>query len=153
MYSNNLGLHTKNSKNFFKSNMNQSFQEDASYDFQSYVYSQKMTESELSENLENFFDKEEKYKNLLHKIDKDDPPNKLFNFHYSINYYSKYDYLFKFQGNLSKKEFIQKTQKIRNYPLHLKQTLFLSKNLSDIRNKDFSFIKINFNEIRKKGNK
>ena len=153
MYSNNLGLHTKNSKNYFKSNMNQSFQEDASYDFQSYVYSQKMTESELSENLENFFDKEENYKNLFNKIDKDDPPNKLFNFHYSINYYSKYDYLFKFQGNLSKKEFIQKTQKIRNYPLHLKQTLFLSKNLSDIRNKDFSFIKINFNEIRKKGNK
>jgi hypothetical protein len=158
MYSSYL-IQTKNNNNksIFKSNINQSFQEDASYEYKNYIYNtHRMTESDLSEKIEKYIDtKEEKllYKNMIHKIDKDDPPNKLFNFGYSINYYSKYDYLFKFQGNLSKKEFIQKTQKIRTYPLHLKQTLFLSKNLADIRNKDFSFIKINFNEIRKKGNK
>ena len=83
----------------------------------------------------------------------DDPIDHTFNFHYPIIFYTKYDYVFKFCGNYSKKEMLQNTLKIRSYPHHYKSTLFLYEKNSLIRKKDFSFLKINFNEIKKKGNK
>ena len=83
----------------------------------------------------------------------DDPIDHTFNFHYPIIFYTKYDYVFKFCGNYSKKEMLQNTLKIRSYPHHYKSTLFLYEKNSIIRKKDFSFLKITFNEIKKKGNK
>lgn len=86
-------------------------------------------------------------------LDKKDPQNKHFNFFYEIPLYGKYDFVFEFKGDMTKKEFVGKTIQIRSYPYHLKYTLFASEKIKEIRQKGFSYASIPFEELKEKGNK
>ena len=87
------------------------------------------------------------------KIVKNDPPNKEFDLNYEIHMYGPFDYLFELRGNLNKPKYIEKTEKIRNYPKHLKYSLFCNEKIREIRKNDFSMISSLFEEIKKSGNK
>ena len=52
------------------------------------------------------------------------PEIKEFNLYYEIPFHGKYDFIFLLKGNLDKSEWTNKTTKLRNYPRHLKYTLF-----------------------------
>ena len=52
------------------------------------------------------------------------PEIKEFNLYYEIPFHGKYDFIFLLKGNLDKSEWANKTTKLRNYPRHLKYTLF-----------------------------
>jgi tetratricopeptide (TPR) repeat protein len=107
---------------------------------------------DLDEDEENLFD----YKNngILYLIlGKRDPQNKSFNFSYEIQLYGQYDFIFDFKGEMSKEEFNSKTKKIRQYPYHLKYTLFQSEELKMLRRKEFAFLFFKFDELKEKGNK
>ena len=153
-------MHSKNSKiasenlssYSINKNFNKKFREDDPYYIQSVPYKNSISEFEINESTseeENQILNNQQSKNIKNN----DPIEHKFNFHYPILFHTKYDYVFKFRGKFSKKEFLQRTIKIRSYPLHLKTSLFFYEKCNPIRKKDFSFIKIYFNEIKKKGNK
>ena len=150
MYSKNSKIASK-SITFTSKNINKTFREDDPYYIQSVPYKNTISEVELNESIseEEIQIKNQQFKNTKNN----DPIDHKFNFHYPIIFHTKYDYVFKFRGKYSKKEFLQRTLKIRSYPLHLKTSLFFYEKCCEIRKKDFSFLKIDFNEIKKKGNK
>ena len=150
MYSKNSKIASK-SISFTSKNINKTFREDDPYYIQSVPYKNTISEVELNESIseEEIQIKNQQFKNTKNN----DPIDHKFNFHYPIIFHTKYDYVFKFRGKYSKKEFLQRTLKIRSYPLHLKTSLFFYEKCCEIRKKDFSFLKIDFNEIKKKGNK
>ena len=153
MYSKNLKIASVDiSSSTISKNINKKFREDDPYYIQSIPFKNTICEFELNESIseeENQILNNQQSKNIKNN----DPIDHKFNFHYPIIFHTKYDYVFKFRGKFSKKEFLQRTIKIRSYPLHLKTSLFFYEKCNPIRKKDFSFIKIYFNEIKKKGNK
>ena len=153
MYSKNLKIASVDiSSSTITKNINKKFREDDPYYIQSVPYKNSISEFEINESTseeENQILNNQQSKNIKNN----DPIEHKFNFHYPILFHTKYDYVFKFRGKFSKKEFLQRTIKIRSYPLHLKTSLFFYEKCNPIRKKDFSFIKIYFNEIKKKGNK
>ena len=153
MYSKNLKIASVDiSSSTISKNINKKFREDDPYYIQSIPFKNTICEFELNESIseeENQILNNQQSKNIKNN----DPIDHKFNFHYPIIFHTKYDYVFKFRGKFSKKEFLQKTLKIRSYPLHLKTSLFFYEKCNQIRKKDFSFLKIHFNEIKKKGNK
>ena len=136
---------------FSLKNYSKTFKEDDPSYIQSIHYNIN-TENELNISLSEE-DEKIKNENLKNLKLNDDPIEHEFNFYYPIIFYTKYDYVFKYHGNYSNKEFIQKTLKINSYPLHYKATLFLNEKNNQIKKKDFQFLKIYFDEIKKKGNK
>jgi hypothetical protein len=54
---------------------------------------------------------------------------------------------------MSKAEFMNKTEKIRKLPYHLKYTLFSTEEIKKLRQKEFAFIYFHFDEMKEKGNK
>ena len=86
-------------------------------------------------------------------IVKHDPINKNFEVSYEIDMHGPFDYLFELRGNLNKPEYFEKTDKIRNYPKHLKYSLFCNEKIRNIRKKEFSIIVFLFDEAKKTGNK
>jgi len=57
-------------------------------------------------------------------------------------------------GKLEISEFRRKTKTLRNYPKHLKNTLFLKdERIKKIRKKEFTIIFFAFEEIKEKANK
>ena len=84
---------------------------------------------------------------------KHDPVNKEFDFNYEIEMNGPFDYLFELRGNLNKALYMEKTEKIKNYPKHLKYTLFCNEKIRNIRKKEFCIIMILFDEIKRNGNK
>ena len=62
------------------------------------------------------------------------PEIKFYKPFYEIVLSSKYEYIFLYRGGISKEEWLNKTKNIRKMPKHLKNTLFLEKNL---RNEKF----------------
>jgi tetratricopeptide (TPR) repeat protein len=54
---------------------------------------------------------------------------------------------------MTKSEFSRKTTKIRQYPHHLKYTLFANEKIKSLREKEFIFVFYTFDEIKEKGNK
>ena len=153
MYTKNLKIASVDiSSSTISKNINKKFREDDPYYIQSIPFKNTICEFELNESIseeENQILNNQQSKNIKNN----DPIDHKFNFHYPIIFHTKYDYVFKFRGKFSKKEFLQKTLKIRSYPLHLKTSLFFYEKCNQIRKKDFSFLKIHFNEIKKKGNK
>ena len=112
---------------------------------------------DIDSDAESQFDYNTKSKNLLinifHNIVKDDPQNKHFPFFYEINFYGQYDFIFEFKGDKTKSEFSKLTTKIRQYPHHLKYTLFANEKIKALREKEFIFVFYTFDEIKEKGNK
>jgi hypothetical protein len=64
-----------------------------------------------------------------------------------------FDYLFELRGNLNKPEYVKKTEKIRNFPKHLKYSLFCNEHIREIRKVDFTIISSFFEIIKRKGNR
>ena len=89
---------------------------------------------------------------IINKV-KHDPQNKEFEINYEIQMYGPFDYLFEIRGNLNKALYNEKTEKIKNYPKHLKYSLFCNEKIRNIRNKDFCIILTLFDEVKKTGNK
>ena len=54
---------------------------------------------------------------------------------------------------MSKSDFMKKTAKIREYPYHLKYSLFASEDIKTLRQKEFAFLYFHFDELKEKGNK
>ena len=90
---------------------------------------------------------------FYHHSVKKDPQHKQFNFFYEIQLYGQYDFIFDFKGEMSKAEFMNKTEKIRKLPYHLKYTLFSTEEIKKLRQKEFAFIYFHFDEMKEKGNK
>jgi tetratricopeptide (TPR) repeat protein len=84
---------------------------------------------------------------------KNDPHRKHFNIYYEIQLYGKHDFIFDFKNEIPKNEFMQKTSKLRQFPYHLKNTLFASDEIKELRQKEFAFIYYRFDELKVKGNK
>ena len=126
MYSKNSKIASK-SISFTSKNINKTFREDDPYYIQSVPYKNTISEVELNESIseEEIQIKNQQFKNTKNN----DPIDHKFNFHYPIIFHTKYDYVFKFRGKYSKKEFLQRTLKIRSYPLHLKTSLFFYENV------------------------
>ncbi len=79
--------------------------------------------------------------------------NSDFEFFHNIPYFYKNDYYFNMMGNLDILEFRSKTKLLRNYPKHLKNTLFLKDDrINKIRNKDFTIVFFAYEEVREKAN-
>ena len=56
-------------------------------------------------------------------------------------------------GNLEISEFRSRTRLLRNYPKHLRNTLFLKdERINKIRNKEFTIVFLAYEEIREKAN-
>ena len=87
------------------------------------------------------------------KLVKHDPINKNIEFSYEIEMYGPFDYLFELRGNLNKHDYFEKTEKIRNFPKHLKYSLFCNEKIRNIRKNEFSIIIFLFDEAKKTGNK
>ena len=82
-----------------------------------------------------------------------DPINKDFEPHYEIPLYGPYDFLFFLRGGLSDEKWIEKTQKIRSLPRHLKYTIFYQhqKELREVHKFEFPKVFFIFDEIKQKG--
>lgn len=84
---------------------------------------------------------------------KNDPINREFDLNFEIEMHGPFDYLFELRGNLNKADYIQKTEKIRNFPKHLKYSLFCNEYIRQIRKMDFAIISSLFEIMKRKGNK
>jgi tetratricopeptide (TPR) repeat protein len=79
-----------------------------------------------------------------------------FEFAYEVPFYHKNDFYFNLRGTCSDKDFLEKSQKIKTMPRHLKHSLFLLKDevMQKIRGKnDFTQTYFAFEELRNKANK
>jgi tetratricopeptide (TPR) repeat protein len=79
-----------------------------------------------------------------------------FNFAHEIPFYHKNDFYFNIRGTVSDKDFLEKSQKIKNMPRHVKHSLFLLKDevMQKIRAKnDFTQTYFAFEDLRNKANK
>lgn len=54
---------------------------------------------------------------------------------------------------MSKTDFADSTKQLRNFPKHLKYTLFANDKIKQFRQKDFSFVYFFYEELKKKGNR
>ena len=100
---------------------------------------------------QNFFD--EKYLPMLNSI-RQNQKEKILTKFYEVPFFTKFDLTFLFRGNLSKEDWLSKTEKIRNYPQHLKNTLFYqykNEQIKKIHNLDFSTIILICDKINQKG--
>ena len=81
------------------------------------------------------------------------PKIKEFNFYYEIPLIGKYDFIFLLRGGLSKNDWLENTKKVRNYPRHLKNTLFFQSQikLKKIHEESFSKIYEIYITIKKNG--
>ena len=63
--------------------------------------------------------------------------------------------MFDLQGTLKRLEFLEKTKKLKNYPRHLKYSLFRNtdEKLEKLREKEFPIVFFIYDEIKEKGNK
>jgi hypothetical protein len=84
---------------------------------------------------------------------KNDPVNIEFDLNFEIEMHGPFDYLFELRGNLNKPEYVKKTEKIRNFPKHLKYSLFCNEHIREIRKVDFTIISSFFEIIKRKGNR
>ena len=82
-----------------------------------------------------------------------DPQNKDFDPTYEVPLYGAYDFLFFLRGGLSDEEFLEKTEKIRKMPRHLKYTIFYQNKdtLKDIHKEIFPKVFFLYDEIKQKG--
>lgn len=81
------------------------------------------------------------------------PELKEFNLYYEIPFHEKYDFIFLLRGNLEKKDWILKTKNLRQYPKHLKNTLFYQNDIKLQQIHKYSFNKIYqiYNKIKNAG--
>lgn len=80
-------------------------------------------------------------------------PEEIFSFYFEIPFESPYDFLFNTKGDsLTKKEFLEKTVKLRLMPRHLKYSLLYLKEekLLKLRQKEFPQIYFTYEELREK---
>ena len=90
------------------------------------------------------------YSNISTKSQKNakKPENKKFTFHYQNNFYIKDYFVFNYKGNLTTRDFENKTKQIRKYPLYLKLTMFLDKSYEIERKREFSLIKVTIDQLK-----
>ena len=114
----------------------------------------KDTKKKLTEKNELNLDKNKKNNNYTSIFMKfyESPKIKDFNFYYEIPFIGKYDFIFLLRGGLSKNDWLEKTKKIRNFPRHLKNTLFFQSQLKlqDIHTYNFSKVYDIYMIIKKK---
>ena len=114
----------------------------------------KDTKKKLTEKNELNLDKNKKNNNYTSIFMKfyESPKIKDFNFYYEIPFTGKYDFIFLLRGGLSKNDWLEKTKKIRNFPRHLKNTLFFQSQLKlqDIHTYNFSKVYDIYMIIKKK---
>ena len=81
------------------------------------------------------------------------PEIKEFQLYYEIPFHGKYDFVFFLRGNMEKADWTEKTKKIKNYPRHLKNTLFYQNNekLQQIHKQNFQKIYKIYSKIKKFG--
>ena len=81
------------------------------------------------------------------------PEIKEFQLYYEIPFHGKYDFVFFLRGNMEKTEWKKKTEKIKNYPRYLKNTLFYQNNekLQQIHKQNFQKIYKIYSKIKKSG--
>lgn len=88
------------------------------------------------------------------KIVKKDPGNKHFDRFYEIQRFGQFDFLFDIRGPYSKEEYLEKTEKFRSYPRHMKLSLFHNdEKITKLRTKEFPLIYFVYDEVKDKGNK
>ena len=64
------------------------------------------------------------------------------------------DFLFDLRGNLSNEEYLEQTKTFRNYPRHMKYSLFNNdEKITKLRTKEFPIIYFVYDEMKDKGNK
>ena len=82
-----------------------------------------------------------------------DPKNKDFEEFYEIPCFGNYDFMFFLRGGLSQEEWIEKTQKMRKYPRHLKYTLFYQnqEKLKEVHKAEFPRVFFIYDDIKQKG--
>ena len=82
-----------------------------------------------------------------------DPQNKDFSPKYEVPLYGAYDFLFFLRGGLNDNEFLEKTEKIRKMPRHLKYTIFYQNKdeLKQIHKEIFPKVFFLYDEIKQKG--
>ena len=90
--------------------------------------------------------------NYIHDLIKF-PEIKEFQLYYEIPFHGKYDFVFFLRGNMEKADWTEKTKKIKNYPRHLKNTLFYQNNekLQQIHKQNFLKIYKIYSKIKKFG--
>ena len=90
--------------------------------------------------------------NYIHDLIKF-PEIKEFQLYYEIPFHGKYDFVFFLRGNMEKTDWTEKTKKIKNYPRHLKNTLFYQNNekLQQIHKQNFQKIYKIYSKIKKSG--
>ena len=114
----------------------------------------KDTKKKLTKKNELNLDKNKKNNNYNSVFMKfyESPKIKDFNFYYEIPFTGKYDFIFLLRGGLSKNDWLEKTKKIRNFPRHLKNTLFFQSQLKlqDIHTYNFSKVYDIYMIIKKK---
>ena len=114
----------------------------------------KDTKKKLTKKNELNLDKNKKNNNYTSIFMKfyESPKIKDFNFYYEIPFIGKYDFIFLLRGGLSKNDWLEKTKKIRNFPRHLKNTLFFQSQLKlqDIHTYNFSKVYDIYMIIKKK---
>ncbi len=81
--------------------------------------------------------------------------NKLFEPGYEVPYFGPFDFIFELKGGLNRKEFEEKTQKLRSASRQLKYTLFshTDENLKKVRDKEFPIVFFVYDDVKDKGNK
>ncbi len=114
----------------------------------------KDTKKKLTKKNELNLDKNKKNNNYNSVFMKfyESPKIKDFNFYYEIPFTGKYDFIFLLRGGLSKNDWLERTKKIRNFPRHLKNTLFFQSQvkLQDIHTYNFSKVYDIYMIIKKK---
>ena len=82
-----------------------------------------------------------------------DPDNKTFEQYYEIPCFGNYDFMFFLRGGLTQKEWIEKTEKIRKYPRHMKYTLFYQneEKLQKVHEAEFPRVFFIYDDIKQKG--
>jgi hypothetical protein len=78
-----------------------------------------------------------------------------FEISYEIPRFDELDFMFDLQGVLNRKEFLEKTIKLRSYPRHMKYSLFCNTDdkLNELRKKEFPIVFFVYDEVKEKGNK
>ena len=90
---------------------------------------------------------------LILIVNKDNKNNSDFEFFDYIPYFHKNEYYFNMMGKLEINEFRSKTKILRDFPKHLKITLFQKdERIKKIRNKEFKIVFFADEEIKEKAN-
>ncbi len=86
---------------------------------------------------------------------KKDPKNKHFEAYYEIPRCGQFDFMFLMRGLLNEEEYLEKTKKLRNYPRHLRYSLFNQgdEKLQKVHEKEFPVVFFMYDDIKEKGNR